>query len=70
MKLRLANGSLLLLCGAIAAYGQLTRGFISGTVQDASSALVEGVKVTITNVDTGINHESMTNSAGCFVLWP
>jgi hypothetical protein len=38
-------------------------GEIKGTVQDAMGAVVEGVKVAITNVDTGVSIVSTTNSA-------
>jgi outer membrane receptor protein involved in Fe transport len=41
-------------------------GEIRGTVQDSSGALIEGVKVTIANVDTGVNTVSTTNSAGLY----
>jgi hypothetical protein len=41
-------------------------GEIKGTVQDAMGAVVEGVKVAITNVDTGVSIASTTNSAGIY----
>ena len=41
-------------------------GEIRGTVQDSTGAFVEGVKVTITNVETGVNIVSSTNSAGLY----
>ncbi len=41
-------------------------GEIKGTVQDSSGAVVSGVTVTITNVDTGISIVSATNSAGIY----
>ena len=44
--------ALLLFCAASPA--QLTRGFVSGTVQDSSGGLIGGVKILITNLDTGI----------------
>src|SRR5712691_7141892 len=57
---------LALLCVTAVAYGQLTRGFISGTVQDSSNALVQGVNIEITNVETGIRHETATNNTGVY----
>lgn len=51
---------------AVPVYAQLTRGFISGTVQDSSNALVEGVTVTITNLATGIKRDGVTNSVGVY----
>src|SRR5207244_2878365 len=45
---------------------QLTRGFISGTVTDASDAIVPGVQVTITNKGTNISRETVTTDAGFY----
>jgi hypothetical protein len=41
-------------------------GEIRGMVQDSTSAVVEGVKVTITNVETGVTIVLATNSAGIY----
>jgi hypothetical protein len=49
------------------AFGQnANTGEIKGTVQDSSGAVVEGVKVTITNVGTGVSIVSATNAAGIY----
>ena len=48
------------------ARGQLTRGFISGTVTDASQAVVPGVSVSITNKLTGISRETVSTDAGFY----
>src|SRR5450631_2787491 len=56
----------ILMCIAAAAYGQLTRGFISGSVQDATGAVIDGVKITITNTDTGIKRDTATNGDGVY----
>jgi outer membrane receptor protein involved in Fe transport len=49
------------------AFGQnANTGEIRGTVQDSSGAFVEGVKVTITNVETGASIASTTTSAGIY----
>ena len=48
------------------ARAQLTRGFISGTVTDASQALVPGVLVSITNKLTGISRETVSTDAGFY----
>ena len=45
---------------------QLTRGFISGTITDASNAVIAGVQVTITNTGTNISRESVTNELGFY----
>ncbi len=41
-------------------------GEIKGAVQDATGALVEGVTVNISNVDTGVSIVSTTNSSGIY----
>jgi hypothetical protein len=41
-------------------------GEIKGTVQDSSGAVLGGVKVTITNVQTGVSIVSVTNSDGIY----
>jgi hypothetical protein len=41
-------------------------GEIKGTAQDPTGAMLEGVKVTITNVETGVSIVSVTNSAGIY----
>ena len=49
------------------AFGQnANTGEIRGTVQDSTGAVVEGVRVTITNVDTGVSLVSTTTSAGVY----
>jgi hypothetical protein len=45
---------------------QLYRGFISGTVTDASSAVIAGVQVTITNSATNIVRDTLTNEVGFY----
>jgi hypothetical protein len=52
---------------AMLAFGQnANTGEIRGTVQDSTGAVVGGVKVTITNVETGVNIVSATNSDGIY----
>jgi outer membrane receptor protein involved in Fe transport len=41
-------------------------GAIRGTVQDSSGAVVESVRVTITNVETGVTVASITNASGIY----
>ncbi len=48
------------------ARAQLTRGFISGTVTDASQAVVPGVSVSIMNKLTGISRETVSTDAGFY----
>jgi Outer membrane receptor proteins, mostly Fe transport len=54
----------LLACGILAA--QLTRGFISGTIQDASGAVIAGVNVRATNKATNVSSETESNSLGVY----
>ncbi len=52
---------------ACVAFGQnANTGEIRGTVQDSTGAVVEGVKVTITNVETGASIVATTTSAGIY----
>jgi Carboxypeptidase regulatory-like domain/TonB dependent receptor-like, beta-barrel len=48
------------------AQSQATNGTIEGTIVDASGAVLPGVTVTITNVDTGIDRVVTTNDKGLF----
>lgn len=49
------------------AFGQnASTGEIRGTVQDSTGAVIEGVKVMITNVETGVSMLPVTNSAGIY----
>ena len=52
---------------SIASFGQSTNaGDIRGTVTDASGAVVPGVTVTVTNVDTGVKKAFVTNESGIY----
>jgi hypothetical protein len=53
---------------ALVCYGQLTRGFISGVVQDPTGAVVPDVLVKITNQQTNLSSETTTNAAGIYRL--
>ena len=48
----------------VALEAQINRGVIEGIVTDPQGALVPGVNVTITSVDTGVATPTKTNSAG------
>src|ERR1700757_3048538 len=41
-------------------------GTISGVVTDSSGAMIPGARVTITNMATGVPHESATNDTGYY----
>ena len=51
-----------------AAYAQDSRGTITGTVRDASKAVVPGATVTATNAEMGNTVTATTNEAGAFQL--
>lgn len=56
----------LVLAGVLAA--QTNRATITGTVRDASGAVIPGVTVTATRVDTGVITTAVTNGAGIYSL--
>src|SRR5262245_20430618 len=49
------------------AWAQAT-GQISGTVRDQSGAVLPGVEVTVTQTDTGISRNAVTDETGSYVL--
>lgn len=65
-KKMLLRTFLFCLVTAALALGQLTRGFISGTVQDATGAVMPDVTVKITNKATNISAETQTNARGIY----
>jgi len=67
MKRFLIAVTLLLLLGSIPAFAQVVAG-LSGTVSDASGALIPGVEITAKNVRTGITDTRVTNETGSFVF--
>ena len=55
----------LLLLTAIATFAQFS-GSIQGTVQDTSAAAVPKAAVTLTNTDTGVSQQAMTDDVGVY----
>src|SRR5436190_6027519 len=55
----------LLVCGPVFAQ---VNAVLSGTVSDASGALIPGVEVTAKNINTGITDTRLTNESGNFVF--
>src|SRR5687767_15079888 len=49
-----------------ASFAQGANASISGIVQDQSRALIPGVSVATTNVDTGVTSTTVTNEAGAY----
>jgi hypothetical protein len=58
--------ALVLLACATLAVGQAVTGTITGTVTDASDAVLAGAGVMAHNLDTGVNTPATTNSSGLF----
>src|ERR1041385_6266708 len=67
MKKTLVSVSILLLLASVPALAQVSAG-LSGTVSDASGALIPGVEVTAKNTRTGIADTRVTNETGNFVF--
>lgn len=57
-----------LLCLSLTLWAQTDRGTITGTVTDASGALIVGAKVSAANTATGIAAETTTSGAGLFTI--
>src|SRR6185503_4253823 len=51
---------------ALPVCAQETRGNISGTVKDATMALIPGAAVKVTNTDTAASQQLVTNETGYF----
>jgi hypothetical protein len=52
------------------AFGQVDEGTITGTVQDASGAVVTYAQVTLLNTDQGITLQTRTNNSGVYTFSP
>ena len=57
----------LVICISITSFGQVS-GTISGTVTDATAAILPGVEVTATNVATALARTVITNESGVYVI--
>lgn len=54
-------------CFGISARAQVTgQGTITGTATDPTGAVIVGASVSVTNVETNVSHDSITNSTGYF----
>jgi hypothetical protein len=62
--------SFLLLVETQKAFGQVDQGSVSGTVQDASGAVVPNAKVTLLNKDVGLSLEATTKAGGEYIFTP
>jgi hypothetical protein len=59
-----------LLVHSPAALGQVDEGSVTGTVQDATGAVVPNAHVTLLNTDQGITLESQTSASGTYIFSP
>jgi hypothetical protein len=62
-----------LVCLAILSFGSASlladvTGSILGSVRDPFSAVVPGVQVVATNLETGLSHQTITDAAGSYQL--
>src|ERR1041385_1443864 len=64
--IRLSLLAFVLIWSTSAGFAQLTRGFVSGIVTDASGSILPRVEVTITNKATNIARNASTNDSGSF----
>src|SRR5438105_15152391 len=62
-----SRGILILLLTASAAWAQATAQ-MSGTVRDESGAVLPGVTVTVTQIDTSVTRTAVTDEAGAYLL--
>ncbi|CAN5570745.1 hypothetical protein BH10ACI4_BH10ACI4_13650 [soil metagenome] len=59
---------LLLLSAPVAMLGQAVSATMLGSVTDPSGAAVPNAKVTVTQTDTGVTHDSLTNGSGNYTF--
>ena len=52
----------------VALFAQSDRGAITGTVSDSTGALIPGVRIVLTNVNTGANSDTVTTGTGNYTL--
>jgi hypothetical protein len=70
MKVRIALSGLFLFLVCSVAFGQDISAKITGTVTDASGAVISGANVTATETSRGTVYPTQTNSAGIYYLSP
>src|ERR1051326_1187358 len=65
MRVALRTAAFIALAG-VALYAQLNVGSITGTVHDASGAIMPGVTVVATNAGTALTQQAVTNAEGVY----
>src|SRR5262245_66089532 len=53
---------------SITAFAQGTGGTLTGTVDDASKALIPGVTITATNTATAVTNSTISNESGAYTI--
>ena len=64
----LAMSLVAFLIGALPLVGQTVAGTVTGTITDATGAIVPGAPVSVKNTDTGDTRKSVSNGAGFFSI--
>jgi hypothetical protein len=57
-----------LFLSATLTFGQTDTGQITGTITDATGAVVAGAKVSVKSASTGLTHEVTSNSSGLYTV--
>ena len=65
---RIVFPAFLILCLAVAAFGQEFRATISGRVTDTTGAVVPGTQINVTNLDTGVKTPTTVNADGQYTI--
>ncbi len=68
MSYFMAASAIVLFFAADSARAQETRGAILGTVRDASGGVLPGMSVVVTNEETNVSYETVTNDRGAFEI--
>src|SRR5215831_11219971 len=66
MKRALLQSVFLCVCVALVAFSQSSNARVSGTINDASGAVLPGVEITATNTATGVVTTGLSNDAGAY----
>lgn len=73
-RYKFSNGLVILLAALMAllvvspAYSQQSSATVNGTVRDESGAVVEGATISLTNLDTAVSRNSVSNSTGNYAF--
>src|SRR4030095_15086077 len=65
---KISFGVLVCLLSATASFGQINNATLTGTVVDASGAVLPGVMITATNNATGVVSTALSNEAGAYTI--